>query len=99
MFSVIAFFVAVALPLFTPTRALLVGVLSLAAVLTLLTIWSLWGAISSADDAVSTRFAAVAIIGLITGAVIRLGVFLRGANLEEKALREKLGRDLPQRYR
>jgi hypothetical protein len=96
MSLLIVFLAAGAGPLFVPTRNLLAGIIGLTVLLTGLTVWGLFNA--DAGDG-GGRYAALAIAGLVTGAVVRLAAFRLKAHSEEQALRRRIGRKLPERHR
>ncbi|MDB5453818.1 MAG: hypothetical protein JWO33_2396 [Caulobacteraceae bacterium] len=97
MSLLIVFLAAAAGPLFVPARNLLAGILGLAGLLTALTVWGLASA-NSPDDA-GAPYAALAIAGVVAGAVVRLAVFRARAYVEDQALRRQLPRELPERHR
>jgi hypothetical protein len=97
MSLLIVFLAAAAGPLFVPSRNLLAGMLGLTALLTGLTVWGLAHAGPPGGD--GGRYAALAIAGLVFGAVVRLAAFQFKARAEDQALRRQLGRELPHRHR
>jgi hypothetical protein len=96
MSLLIVFLAAAAGPLFVPARSLLAGILGLAALLTGLTIW---GLAAAGPPERGGPYAALAIAGVVTGAVVRLAIFRCRAYLEDRELRQQMPRELPERHR
>jgi hypothetical protein len=97
MSLLVVFLTAAAGPMLLPSRRLVLGMASLAVLLTALTVWGLVN--SGASSAQDGRYAALAIAGLMTGAVVRLAFFVWRAHAEDEILRRQLPRELPERYR